>query len=215
MLYYTKIINSLTKKPLTFSVKYSNVIYSKIRGFVFMSSIDLAILGMVSEREQSAYDIQRDVEYHNFNKWTKISISSVYKKVLFLKEQGYLTSRTQKGEKFADKEIYSITDKGREYFLSLMDKYASESIAIPLGLNLVISNLNKVPLTQAQDYIKKIRTSLIAAQKANDDCIRKYLEIPLVGRTITEQQRVLYQSLLDWLNDFERQYGNDQSDRPI
>lgn len=180
-----------------------------------MSSIDLAILGMVSEREHSAYDIQKDVEYHNFNKWTKISISSVYKKVLFLKEQGYLTSRTQKGEKFADKEIYSITDKGREYFLSLMDKYASESIAIPLDFNLVISNLNKVPLTQAQGYIKKVRASLITAQKANDDCIRKYSEIPLVGRTIMKQQRVLYQSLLDWLNDFEKQYGNDQSDSPI
>lgn len=77
-----------------------------------MSSIDLAILGIVSEREQSAYDIQKDVEYHNFNRWTKISISSVYKKVLSLKEQGYLTSRTQKGEKFADKEMYLITEKG-------------------------------------------------------------------------------------------------------
>lgn len=180
-----------------------------------MSSVDLAILGIVSEREQSAYDIQKDVEYHNFNKWTKISISSVYKKVLSLKEQGYLTSRTQKGEKFADKEMYSITEKGREYFLSLMDKYASESIAIPLDFNLVISNLNKVPISQAQNYIKKIRTSLRAAKKANGDCIRKYSEIPLVERTIMEQQRALYQSLLDWLNDFEKQYGNDQSDRPI
>ena len=180
-----------------------------------MSSIDLAILGIVSEKEQSAYDIQKDVEYHNFTKWTKISVSSVYKKVLTLKEQGYLISRTQKGEKFADKEVYSITEKGREYFLSLMDKYASESIAIPLDFNLVISNLNKVPLTQAQGYIKKIRASLITAQETNDECIRKYSEIPLVGRTIMEQQRVLYQSLLDWLNDFEKQYGNDQSDRPI
>ena len=111
--------------------------------------------------------------------------------------------------------MYSITEKGREYFLSLMDKYTSESIAIPLDFNLVISNLNKVPMSQAQNYIKKIRTSLIAAKKANGDCIRKYSEIPLVGRTIMEQQRVLYQSLLDWLNDFEKQYGNDQSDRPI
>lgn len=47
-----------------------------------MSLIDLAILGIVSEKEQSAYDIQKDVEYHNFTKWTKISVSSVYKKIL-------------------------------------------------------------------------------------------------------------------------------------
>lgn len=57
-----------------------------------MSSIDLVILGIVLEKPQSAYDIQKDVEYHNFSRWTKISIPSVYKKVLQLKEKGYLTS---------------------------------------------------------------------------------------------------------------------------
>lgn len=30
-----------------------------------MSSIDLAIIGIVLEKPQSAYDIQKDVEYHN------------------------------------------------------------------------------------------------------------------------------------------------------
>lgn len=57
-----------------------------------MSSIDLVILGIVLEKPQSAYDIQKDIEYHNFSRWTKISIPSVYKKVLQLKEKGYLTS---------------------------------------------------------------------------------------------------------------------------
>ena len=109
-----------------------------------MSTIDLAILGIVSEKEQSAYDIQKDVEYHNFTKWTKISISSVYKKVLTLKEQGYLSSRTQKGEKFADKEVYYITEKRREHFMSLKEKYTSVNIRMPFDFNLVISNLNKV-----------------------------------------------------------------------
>ncbi len=36
-----------------------------------MSSIDLVILGIVSEKPQSAYDIQKDVEYHHFSRWTK------------------------------------------------------------------------------------------------------------------------------------------------
>ena len=37
-----------------------------------MSSIDLVILGIVLEKPQSAYDIQKDVEYHHFSRWTKI-----------------------------------------------------------------------------------------------------------------------------------------------
>ena len=64
-----------------------------------MSSIDLAILGIVSEREQSAYDIQKDVEYHNFNRWTKISISSVHKKSTFLKRAGVPYKQNSKGRK--------------------------------------------------------------------------------------------------------------------
>ena len=42
-----------------------------------MSSIDLVILGIVLEKPQSAYDIQKDVEYHHFSRWTKISIPSM------------------------------------------------------------------------------------------------------------------------------------------
>ena len=49
-----------------------------------MSSIDLVILGIVLEKPQSAYDIQKDVEYHHFPRWTKISVPSIYRKVLQL-----------------------------------------------------------------------------------------------------------------------------------
>ena len=58
-----------------------------------MSAIDLAILGMVLEKPQSAYDLQKDVTYHNFSRWTRISAPSVYKRVLRLRDQGYLESR--------------------------------------------------------------------------------------------------------------------------
>ena len=57
-----------------------------------MSSIDLVILGIVLEKPQSAYDIQKDVEYHHFSRWTKISVPSIYRKVLQLSEKGYLQS---------------------------------------------------------------------------------------------------------------------------
>lgn len=81
-----------------------------------MSSIDLVILGIVLEKPQSAYDIQKDVEYHHFSRWTKISVPSIYRKVLQLSEKGYLQSDIVKGDKFADKAIYSNTDRGQSVF---------------------------------------------------------------------------------------------------
>lgn len=41
-----------------------------------MSSIELIILGILLEKPQSAYDIQKDVDYHHFSRWAKVNINS-------------------------------------------------------------------------------------------------------------------------------------------
>ena len=47
-----------------------------------MSTVDLILLGLVYDQPQSAYNMQKDIEYRNLSKWVKISAPSVYKKVL-------------------------------------------------------------------------------------------------------------------------------------
>ena len=156
-----------------------------------MSLIDLIILGIVSEKPQSAYDIQKDVEYHHLDRWTKISTPSIYKKVITLKEKNYLTTDVVKNGKFAEKSIYSITNKGIEYFQELMEKYSEQEITIPINFNVVISNLNKMSKPNNKKY-----TEL-------------YSDIPLTGRTIFKQQAALYSSLLDWMSEFETEFLKD------
>ena len=172
-----------------------------------MSSIDLVILGIVMEKPQSAYDIQKNVEYNHYSRWTKISIPSIYRKVLQLSEKGYLQSDIVKGDRFADKVVYSITEKGWEYFKELMDSYVSEPVPLLFGFNVVITNLNKVSKSEAQELISSLRGSI---QSSVESSMRYVLEdIPLVGKTIFEQQKILYQSLLEWLDSFERQFAEE------
>ena len=171
-----------------------------------MSSIDLIILGIVIEKPQSAYDIQKDVEYHHFSRWTKISVPSIYRKVLQLNEQGYLKSDIVKGNKFADKAVYSITDKGRSYFEQLMNTYVSEKVSLLFDFNVVITNLNKMEKEKALTLIKQLQNNIAISAKANEEYAAEYADIPLVGKTIFEQQRLLYHSLLEWLNAFEIQF---------
>lgn len=171
-----------------------------------MSSIDLVILGIVLEKPQSAYDIQKDVEYHHLSRWTKISVPSIYRKVLQMNEQGYLESSIVKGDKFADKAVYAITDKGRTYFEQLMDTYAGQNVPLLFDFNVVITNLNKMDREKALGLITKLRDNIAASAKSNDKYAADYEDIPLVGKTIFEQQRLLYQSLLEWLDNFESQF---------
>lgn len=171
-----------------------------------MSSIDLVILGIVLEKPQSAYDIQKDVEYHHFSRWTKISVPSIYRKVIQLNEKGYLQSDIVKGDRFADKAVYSITDKGRSYFEQLMNTYANEQVSLLFDFNVVITNLNKMEKEKALDLVKQLRNSIAASAKSNEEYAVEYVDIPLVGKTIFEQQRLLFCSLLEWLDTFEKQF---------
>lgn len=171
-----------------------------------MSSIDLIILGIVSEKPQSAYNIQKDVEYHHFSRWTKVSIPSIYRKVIQLTEQGYLKSSIVKGDKFADKAIYEITDKGRCYFEQLMSLFANQKVPLLFDFNVVITNLNKMDKEKAIELIKSLRDSIISSANATDGYAAEYPDIPLVGKTVFEQQKLLYRSLLEWLDSFENQF---------
>ena len=190
---------------MTFAINNSNIDNSKSGGAI-MSSIDLVILGIVLEKPQSAYDIQKDVDYHHFSRWTKISVPSIYRKVIQLNEKGYLNSDIVKGDKFADKAVYSITDKGRSYFEQLMDTYASEEVSLLFDFNVVITNLNKMDKEKALDLVKKLRKSIATSAKSNEGYAVNYADIPLVGKTIFEQQGLLYQALLEWLDTFESQF---------
>lgn len=193
------------RKILIFAIDDSNIIDSKDGGAI-MSSIDLVILGIVLEKPQSAYDIQKDVDYHHFSRWTKISVPSIYRKVIQLNEKGFLKSNIVKGDKFADKAVYSITDKGRSYFEELMNAYANEKVPLLFDFNVVITNLNKMDKEKALELINKLRKNIDASAKSNEEYAITYADIPLVGRTIFEQQRLLYQALIEWLDKFENQF---------
>lgn len=171
-----------------------------------MSTIDLVILGIVAEKPQSAYDIQKDIEYHHLSRWTKISIPSIYRKVLQLSEKGYLRSDIVKGDRFADKAVYSITDEGKDYFNSLMQYYATQTVPLLFDFNVVIANLNKLNKDAALDLVSKLKESITVSVGTNEEYLTEYSNIPLVGKTIIEQQGLLYKTLLEWLDTFREQF---------
>lgn len=171
-----------------------------------MEKIDLIILGMLIERDMSAYEIAKEVEYHNLSAWTRVSVSSVYKKVIALSERGYLTSKICVNADESNRKLYSITDRGREYFNALMDKVASGDVIIPIDFNLVVANINKTDAETAQKLLRKIRKKIYRAQAVNKQNIINYDGISNTGRAIFEQLGALYKTLLVWLNKFEAEF---------
>lgn len=121
-------------------------------------------------------------------------------------EEGYLKSSIVKGDKFADKAIYEISDKGRYYFEQLMNSYANKEVSLLFDFNVVIANLNKMEKGKALELVKSLRNSIVSSANTTDQYAAEYPDIPLVGKSIFEQQKLLYCALLEWLDNFENQF---------
>lgn len=175
-----------------------------------MSTIDLIVLGAVAKQPKSAYDIQKDVEEHNLSEWTRISIPSIYKKVLRLQEQGYIESNEVSGERFASKNIYHITKQGIEYLRALMLEYSLQTPKILMDFNAVICNLNKVDYATALSLIQNIISGINNAKQYYHDTLKEHSGIPFVGKAIMEQQKMVCATLLEWSQNLYENYKEEK-----
>ena len=171
-----------------------------------MSTIDLTLLGIIIEKPVSAYDLKKEIIYRNLNEWTRISEPIIYKKVNSLAEKGYLESTVVQQRNYAPKKIYEITMSGKEYFQELMEKYSMQEVKIPIDINTIIANLEKVSAQKAvfliQNMIQqmelKINKLMLVSQNRE--------HIPAGGKAIIQQQLDLYTYLKKWLSELKLLY---------
>ncbi len=175
------------------------------------STIDLIVLGAIAKAPRSAYDIQKYIEEHNLSEWTKISIPSVYKKVLRLQEQGYVKSSEIQGEYFASKNIYSITEKGAGYLKDMMLECSQQTPKILMDFNAVICNLNTVDHTTSLELIQNIISGIERAKQYYQAVLKEHMDIPLTGKAIMEQQEQVCDTLLSWSQDLYERYKEEST----
>lgn len=171
-----------------------------------MAAIDLIVLGMIKKKPQSAYELQKNVEYRNISKWVKISTPSIYKKVIQLETKGYLQSETQKDGKMPEKAIYSITESGEKQFLYLMEEIAGNMINVFLDFNAVIMNLDLVSDDSKQILLERIGNNIDDLKNVLEFNQQKKKNIPLVGKTILNQQYEIAVTLKEWIENFKEEY---------
>ena len=167
-----------------------------------MSVIDLILLGIVIEVPASAYEIQKDVEAHHLSRWARVSTPSIYKKVIQLREKGYLNSEVIREGNMPEKTVYSITESGRTYFEQLMAHYAAQPVVPVFDFNVVIANLSRLSPRRGRELVAEIAAGIDRSAAALAQLSELYGDMPYRGRAIIEQQQQVLQALSDWVRDF-------------
>lgn len=170
-----------------------------------MATIDLIVLGMIKKQPQSAYELQKNVEYRNISRWVKISTPSIYKKVIQLEEKGYLQSELQKDGKMPEKAIYSITESGEKHFLYLMEENAGKMVNVFLDFNAVIMNLGLVSDDLKHTLLEQIGKGIEDLKNVVESNQKKKENIPVIGKSILKQQYELAVILQEWLDNLKKE----------
>lgn len=171
-----------------------------------MSNIDLVLLGLIKQKSQSAYDIKKNIEYRNIPRWVRISEQSIYKKVLQLESKEYIVSHKEHKEKegnMPDKAVYTITDKGNDYFNRLMNDISNYDVSLYLDFNIIITNLDLVDDEQKKILVSNIKSKILELKELLNERQSHRQHIPNVGKQMFKQQLALVETLEKWIIDFE------------
>ena len=139
-----------------------------------MNRCDLIILGQLFSNDQHGYEIKSFVEERELNRWANISVSSIYHRLGWLADHGYIKNKASSAGK-PQRNEYRLTSKGKERLYEQVQQFISGFNDDPrtLGLaflhvlptDLAISQLNS-HIELLQEDIRHLKR-IVRRDKAN------------------------------------------------
>jgi len=128
-------------------------------------SLKYALLGLLTENPKYGYEIKQKFEGTLGNVWS-VSYGQLYPTLRRLSELEWVTKKTAPGKKAAEKNIYSITAKGKKKLDEWLLKPLRTSYKVKDEFTLKFLFFNKLPREKVLEYLKMQQKKTIM-QKEN------------------------------------------------
>lgn len=171
-----------------------------------MSTVDLMLLGVLMQKPMNAYEMKKEMEHRSIQHWIKISSPSVYKNLVKLYKMGYVDGKIVREGEMPEKTIYSINEKGKNYFIHLMQHYSEEPGKIYMDFCAFISNLSNVDSKTGLQMIENLQKSLEFKLGAINYQFENMNRFPYDAKSIVNLYLQMYIILCKWIEDFKKQY---------
>lgn len=171
-----------------------------------MSTIDLMLLGVLMEKPMNAYEMKKEMEDRSIQNWIKISSPSIYKNFLKLYKLGYVNGRVVREGEMPEKTIYSINDKGRKYFMRLMQQYSESPGKVYIDFCAFIANLQNVDPKTGLLMVEHLRENLAVRRDSVNEHLKPEHEESFYAAAVIELYSQMYGVLCDWIEKFKEEY---------
>jgi DNA-binding PadR family transcriptional regulator len=174
-----------------------------------MSTIDLMLLGVLMRKPMNAYEMKKEMENRSVQNWIKISSPSIYKNFLKLYRFGYVDGKVVREGEMPEKTVYSINDKGKRYYMRLMQQYSEDPGKVYFDFCAFIANLQNVDPETGLRMVRRLRENLADRRQGVEDHLQSATEESFYAKAVVELYAQTYGVLCDWIEKFENEYGRN------
>ena len=172
-----------------------------------MSTIDLMLLGVLTEKPMNAYEVKKEMEKRNIRRWIKISSPSIYKNFLKLYKEGYIDGKVVREGEMPEKTVYSINDKGRRYFLRLMQQYSEAPGYVYLDFCAFVSNLPYIDQKTGLEMLDRLRESLAVKKDSISDQLAVHQNDSFYAASVLDLYSRMFELFSSWTDDFRKSFS--------
>ncbi len=163
-------------------------------------------MGILIQQPMNAYELTAFVEERQINKLLKISTPAIYKGSKRLYQSGYLDGKAVREGEHPEKFIYTINQKGKEYFYELMKHYSENIQPFYIDFNVFIWNLNNLSHQDAMTELEELRKGLYNWRDWVTRHEKEASHAPFSVRMIIKQYRMIFFTLTQWIDELIRDY---------
>ncbi len=180
-------------------------------------SLKYALLGLLAESPKYGYEIKQNFEGIIGNVWS-VSYGQLYPTLRKLSELGWVTKSTAPGKKAAEKNIYSITDKGREVLYEWLLKPLRTSYKVKDEFTLKFLFFNKLPKDKVLEYLKlQQKKTLLQRESFQRTLVAMRDELDYFLQAIIRKGIIHLEAENQWLeeviSDIESSVNGDKSEK--
>jgi len=166
-----------------------------------MTSLELIILGIVSEGATHAYNIEKKVEEKGIRERFNIGFSTIYSVLKKLEKEGLVVSEVVRQEALPAKKVYSLSHEGqrvlREEIKKLLSLPTPDLSGIELGL-MFSGALDK------EEVIESVNIYIGEINRLIKECYRSLTElrdVKGIERLLLNRRLAFLQTEKKWLSE--------------
>lgn len=174
-------------------------------------SLQNALLGLLSYRSMTGYDLKKLFDASISNFWYA-SLSQIYRELGVLEDKGFLTSTIEQQNDRPDKKIYSITETGRTAFKDWMKNFPEKiskekrdefTLRVFFG-----SNLSKEEMAvefkrfrkEKEDQINEVKNLYLLSDKMGS-MTESFQAEKLYWKFVLRRAQMTLETMIVWANE--------------